>query len=176
MTPTATVTAFISVHLGVILVVCAYYALSAAIAPGITERGRVRFARRPWLPALAGIALSLPWVVAALVLLNVPAGPVKFAGAVLGCAWILCCLIGGSSLAQHVGSMSGREQDMTWIRSVRGGLFITLTWVLPIVGWLGMLPLTLATGLGCLLVGLFPLRSQPRDEMMRPHQAAAIAA
>ena len=38
----------------------------------------------------------------------------------------------------------------------RGGLLLTLTWILPLVGWLIVLPLSLCTGVGCLILGLFP--------------------
>lgn len=155
---TATVYTWLLIHLGVILVVSAYYAASAAMAPRLTERAWLRFARRPWLPALIGIGVSLPWVVASLILMNLPMGGAKFAGATLGLLWILCGLVGGAAIAQHVGQGSGTSE--AWVRSVRGGLFITLTWVLPLVGWLIMIPLTLASGVGCLIVGLFPVRPQ----------------
>ncbi|MCI0631274.1 MAG: hypothetical protein L0Y44_11550 [Phycisphaerales bacterium] len=155
---TATVHTYLLIHLGVIAVVCAYYALSAAMAPHLTERARLRFAKRPWLPALIGIGVSLPWVVASLVLMSLPMGGAKFAGATLGLLWILCGLIGGAAIAQHVGQ--GAATSEAWVRSVRGGLFITLTWVLPLVGWLIMIPLTLASGIGCLIVGLVPSRQQ----------------
>lgn len=159
MINTATVLTWLFIHLGVILVVSAYYATSAALAPRLTERARIRFAQRPWLPALIGLAISLPWVVGALAMMNLPFGGVKFAGATLGSLWVLCGLIGGAGMAQHIGH--GAAPADSWLRGVRGGLLITLTWVLPLVGWLIMLPLTLATGLGCLILSLFPLRLQP---------------
>jgi len=162
MLTTATVYTFLFIHIGVILVVTAYYVFGAAVAPGLTERSRARFARRPWLPMLLGLVISVPWVVLALILLNAGIGGARFAGAVLGCLWLLCSLLGGAGMAQHVGR--GDDRSPTWISSVRGGLFITLTWVLPLVGWLGMLPLTLATGLGCLILGLFPARPAATPE------------
>ena len=58
MPPTmATVWTFLLIHVGVILVVTAYYSLGAALAPGLAERSRDRFARRPWLPILIGVAV-----------------------------------------------------------------------------------------------------------------------
>jgi hypothetical protein len=152
----ATVWFWVFIHLGIIIVVSAYYTLSAALVPQLTERARIRFARRPWAPALIGLAVSLPWVFSSIVLMNLPLGPVKLAGATLGSLWILLSLIGGAAIAQHVGQ--GGLGSESWIRGMRGGLFITLTWVLPLVGWLIMLPLTLATGIGCLLLGLLPMR------------------
>jgi hypothetical protein len=160
----ATVWTYLLIHVGVILVVTAYYSLGAALAPGLAERARDRFARRPWLPVLIGVGLSVPWVVISLVLLNLGAAPAKFAGALLGCMWILCGLLGGSGMALHV----GRGDGAAWTSSVRGGVFITLTWVLPLVGWLGMLPLTLAAGTGCLVLGMLPSRPTPQPVPAAP--------
>ena len=157
MITTATVYTYLFIHLGVILVVTAYYALSASLAPQITDRARLRFARRPWLPTILGLVISVPWVIASLVLLNLPFSGAKFAGATIGLAWILIALIGGAAIAQHVGRGSIAAND-SWLHTVRGGLLITLTWVLPLVGWLIVLPLTMATGVGCLVLGLLPMR------------------
>lgn len=159
MTTSAVVYTFLFLHIGVILVVTAYYTLGAALAPGLTWRGRVRFARRPWLAILVGLSLSAPWVIASLVLLNLPAAPLKFAGAALGCLWVLLGLIGGAGIAQHVGSADAPALgQVTWVQTARGGLLLSLTWILPLVGWLVMLPLSLAAGIGCLATGLVPLR------------------
>ncbi len=159
MTTSAAVYTFLFVHIGVILVVTAYYTVGAAVAPTLTSRARHRFAQRPWLPAIIGLGISVPWIVAVLVLLNLPSGALKFTGAAMGCIWLLGGLIGGAGIAQHIGR--GRDGTAEWIQTVRGGLLITLTWILPLVGWLGILPLTLATGIGCLVLGLFPVKTQP---------------
>ena len=47
----------------------------------------------------------------------------------------------------------------SWVQTFRGGLFISLTWVLPLVGWLVMLPLTMSAGIGCLVLGILFRRS-----------------
>ncbi|MHC4218560.1 MAG: hypothetical protein ACYSU7_08920 [Planctomycetota bacterium] len=167
MTTSAVVYTFLFIHIGVILVVTAYFTLGAALAPRLTERGRARFARRPWLPTLIGLVVSGPWVFAAIACLNIEIGAVKFGGAVLGCLWILLGLIGGAGIAQHVGRGTG-DAPVSWIQTVRGGLFITLTWILPLVGWLVVLPLTLAAGVGCLLVGLVPLHAPDHDALASP--------
>ena len=61
MTTHAVVYTWLFVHIGVILVVTSYYTLGAALAPGLTERARKQFARRPWLPIVVGLAISVPW-------------------------------------------------------------------------------------------------------------------
>ncbi len=158
MTTSAAVYTFLFIHIGVILVVTAYFTVGAAVAPTLTSRARHRFAQRPWLPAIIGLVISVPWIVAVLVLLNQASGALKFIGAAMGCLWLLAGLFGGAGIAQHIGR--GSDDTPEWIQTVRGGLFISLTWILPLVGWLGILPLTLATGIGCLVLGLFPVRAK----------------
>ena len=154
MTTDAVVWMWLFVHVGVIAMVASYYTLGAALAPRLTERARGRFARRPWLPIVIGVGISIPWVLLSLVLLNTP---VKLAGAIGLGLWVLLGLVGGAGIAQHVG-VASTDEDATWRHTLRGGLFIGMTWALPIVGWLFMLPVTLAAGVGCLLMGAVPAR------------------
>ena len=93
----AVVYTYLFIHLGIILVVTAYYAVGAMLAPGMTARARIRFARRPWLPVLVGLACSVPWVLAAILLLNAASAPLRFAGATIGCLWVLAGLLGFSA-------------------------------------------------------------------------------
>lgn len=157
MTTSAVVYALFFIHIGVILVVAAYYTLGASLAPRLTDRARTRFASRPWLPVLLGVLVSVPWVALAIVLLNASSGPLRFLGASLAALWVLMGLLGGAGIAQHIGRVEG--EAVKWTHAFRGGLLMVLTWALPIVGWLIMLPLSLAAGIGCLLMGLVPVRS-----------------
>ncbi len=160
MTIEATVFAYLFIHIGLVLVVTAYFTVGSLLVPQLIARARGRFARRPWLPLLVGLAVSAPWAAAAIFLLSADNAMFKFAGALTGSMWILAGLIGGAAIAQHVGGAT-RAESATWVHAFRGGLFLTMTWVLPILGWLVALPLTLATGTGCLLLGLWPASTAP---------------
>jgi len=146
-------TAFL-IHIGVILAAVAYFVVGSAVLPNVTERGARRLADRPTSTVLIGIALSVPWVAVSLVLLNIGNGPLASLGALIGLSWLLAALLGGASVARHVGQVG-----TGWGRVARGGTLVALTWVLPLVGWLIMLPLTLSTGVACLLLGM--RRSRP---------------
>lgn len=170
MTTHAIVYTWLFLHIGVILAVTSYYTLGAAVTPALANRARRQFAKRPWLPIVVGLLISGPWVLAAIVLFNQAPAGTKFAGALLGCLWILGGLIGGAGIAQHIGGADINTDQVSWQQTFRGGLFISLTWILPLVGWLGMLPLTMAAGIGCLVLGIFfgrnenPLVEEPRLE------------
>ncbi len=175
MTTHAVVYAWLFIHIGVILVVTSYYTLGAALAPDLTSRARRQFAARPWLPIVIGLVISVPWVLAAIVLLQQAPAGAKFVGAVLGCLWILLGLIGGAGIAQHVGGGDITAGRATWVQTFRGGLFISLTWVLPLVGWLVILPLTMSAGIGCLVLGIFFGRTDKTTVETRKLDAAASA-
>jgi hypothetical protein len=147
MLTTANVWVAVFVHLGIILAAVSYFAVGAAMLPNITRRGAERLAERPVRTVLTGVAVSVPWVAASIVLLQL-GGPLASLGALVGLTWILLGLLGGAAVAQHVG-----QRGEGWQRVARGGGLIALTWVLPLIGWFFMLPLTLATGIACLIVG-----------------------
>lgn len=155
MLTTAQVWAILLIHVGIILVVTAYYTVTAALLPGLSERAAARFGQRPWLAALVGVLISLPWVVVALGMMG-RGGPVAGIGSVIGLLWILCGLVGGGGLALHVGR--GGDDRRPSHATIRGGLLITLAWMLPLIGWFFVLPLSIATGIGCLLLGMLPRR------------------
>jgi len=155
MITSAIVWMWVFIHVGVVLVAASYFAIGGSIAPRLTARSRRRLAIRPWLPVLVGLIVSLPWMAVAIGLLAAPAAPVKFVGAILAGLWVLAGLLGGAAIAQHVGARQAGTS--AWSDGLRGGLLVALTWILPLVGWLVMLPLTLVAGVGCLLTGLRPM-------------------
>ena len=150
MITTAHVYTVLFIHLGVILVATAYYTVGAAMLPSLTARAEARFAARPVRVVLVGVAVSVPWMVVALLLLRV-GGPVGLVGGLLAAAWILAGLLGGAGIAEHIGRRG--DDSRSWRTTARGGLLIALTWALPIVGWIIVLPATIAAGVGCVLTG-----------------------
>ncbi|MDZ4754915.1 MAG: hypothetical protein SGJ11_10525 [Phycisphaerae bacterium] len=158
MITSAVVSAWVWVHVGVLLVVIAYAACGNAMLPNVTERGRDQLALRPVRTMLLGLMVSAPWVFAAIVLMNLPNGGLKLLGIVLGLAWVLIALAGLSAVALHVGDRGsggggagGTGGGARWTHVTRGAGFVALTWMLPVLGWFVALPLTLACGVGCLL-------------------------
>lgn len=149
MITSAVVSAWLWVHVGILLVVVGYATCGHAILPGAIERGRDRLAGSPVMTAIKGLAISVPWVFAAIVLMNLPIGALKFAGVLLGLAWLALGLVGLSAISLHVGNR-GAHEPARWTHVARGAGFVTLTWMLPILGWFVALPLTLACGVGCL--------------------------
>lgn len=158
MITTAHVYTTLFIHLGVVLVATAYYVVGAAILPRLASRSAERIARRP-IPAIAlGLGVTLPWMGGAIVLMSI-GGPIGLIGVILALGWVFFGLLGGAGIAEHVGRMGGERDG--WRSVARGGLFMSLTWALPLLGWFVALPLTLAAGIGCLVLGLRREQSEP---------------
>lgn len=150
MITSAVVSAWLWVHIGILLVVIGYSACGWAILPSAAERGRQRLASRPILTAIVGLAISAPWVTGSIVLMTLPNGVLKFAGVLLGLSWLFVALVGMSAIALHVGKRDA-SGSARWHEVARGAGLVTLTWMLPLLGWFVALPLTLACGVGCLV-------------------------
>ena len=93
MLNSAVVSAWLWVHVGVLLVVMGYAICGHAMFPRIVETGRRRLDERPLRTLFVGLAISLPWVGVAIALANAPNGALKFVGALLGLAWIALALV-----------------------------------------------------------------------------------
>ncbi len=155
MLNSAVVSAWLWVHVGILLIAVAYAVCGSALLPRAAERGRERLAQRPLRTLLVGLGLSVPWMLVAILLIASGKGSiVGLVGAGLAIAWVLVALLGLASVALHVGSR-GEVGPARWTTTVRGAAIVSLTWMLPIVGWFVALPLSLACGLGC-LVGRAP--------------------
>lgn len=159
MLNSAVVSAWLWIHVGILLTAIAYATCGSALLPGNAERGRQWLANRPIRTLVIGLSLSIPWMLVAILLMaSGKGGAVGLAGVVLAVAWVLVALLGLGSVSLHVGAR-GEVGPARWTTTARGAAILSLTWMLPIVGWFVALPLTLACGLGCLVGGSFRPRT-----------------
>jgi hypothetical protein len=72
---------------------------------------------------------------------------------------LVLALVGSAGLADKIGAglASPVDQAQPWRRVLRGGAVLALLFVVPLLGWFAMFPLTLASGLGALLLPHRPL-------------------
>ncbi|MBL9150084.1 MAG: hypothetical protein JNM94_15460 [Phycisphaerae bacterium] len=148
MLNSAVVNAWLYAHIGVLLVVVAYATCSYAMFSRAVERGRACVADSPIRTLMIGLLVSVPLVVAALVLSSAANGVIKLVGVSLLLGWLTTALLGLAPLALHVGAR-GEAGNIRWTTVARGASFVTLTWMLPVAGWFVAMPLSLAFGVGC---------------------------
>ena len=87
----------------------------------------------------------------------------KLAGIIVLFAVALVALLGSAGLARHIGMRlpSGRDATEPWRPVLRGGIVLSICFVLPGIGWFVVLPYALITGFGAAMVALRAPESAP---------------
>lgn len=171
---TGTVLGITFLLLGFVASMVALVLLTSALAPDLTRRCREAFetpGRTTWVSALmtflaallvVGASTAVPAVAAIL------AGGIAFA-AMFGVAG-LCDLVGRRM-------PSPVDDERPWKGTLRGALVLHLAFAVPLVGWFGLLPLSLCAGLGALTRALLARRSpaEAPSEFASPADAEVVA-
>lgn len=146
---TANVLATVFIVLGFLLVFLSHWLSVAALFPKFVDRCASHY-RRPVVTTLIGFLLLFVPVTIGGAINNVLPAALKWIGVVIMGLPILIGLFGSAGLAQRIGAGMPTEQDHTqpWRRVLRGGTVLSLTFLLPIVGQVLVLPLVLASGMG----------------------------
>ncbi len=150
----ADVFTFLFVILGFIIVFVAYWLGTAGLFPRFAERCAERFATSPIKATLIGLLVWAPVLFLGTTLSGKAGnGAVKFLGVLIMIGSGLIALAGSSGLALRVGAglKSLRDEAEPWRRVLRGGIVLSLTFVLPFVGWLVM-AWTFAAGFGAFIL------------------------
>lgn len=157
--------------LGTLTTAVSYWLLFEACAPLRVERARANYERRPLRTTLLGLIVSAPVVGIGLALSSVPRGPVKLVGLILIMLTVLAGLFGSAGLTRLIGQRLASPADAVqpWRRVLRGGIVLSVSFVLPFIGWFMVLPFTLISGVGALLSGA------PKDTLLEPGAAIGSA-
>jgi hypothetical protein len=95
-------------------------------------------------------------------------GPVgKIAGVGLVCVYMLQAHTGVSGLVTAIGRRlpSPLDEHSPWRATLRGGIALELTYLLPILGWFVVLPASIIIGTGAINVALLSrLRIQTNNQ------------
>ncbi len=147
---------FVTVVGALVLALTAWWLLVRALAPGFVARARDRWSRRPVLTPLLGAVTGgfATLVVAGLFAVGHPAA--TFLGAVASTGLLAFALAGTAGLAERIGEglASPTDAGREWIRCLKGGAVLELCFLLPILGWLVVLPLAVYGGFGAALGSL----------------------
>jgi hypothetical protein len=152
----ADVLAVTLVILGLLLTLPAVWLLMRALFPAAVARSRDRIASRPVVSFLAGIVPAAVLFGVSLALLG-QAGPAgKAAGFVLFVGGVLLASLGLAGFATIVGERlpSAADEGRPWRGLVRGAACLELSFLLPVIGWFGLLPLAAVTALGAAVLAI----------------------
>ncbi len=141
--------------IGILAIYVNYWLLAEALFPGLVERASRQYAN-PVKLTLVGLATAIVPVVVGLILANMANPLSKVVGLVLVIVPAMIGLAGSSGLALRIGMGLHSPLDATqpWRRVLRGGIVLSCSFLLPVVGWV-IFPLwVLISGLGAFVLGL----------------------
>jgi hypothetical protein len=129
-----------------VLSVTGWWVMTRALWPNFSARAESRWTHNPVLSFFIGAAVIF------LVVIGVQAigGPGVFVvAAALGLS-----LSGSAGLAGRIGSgmASPTHEGRAWFRTLKGGIALVLSALVPMLGWFLVLPVMLAGGLGAAIL------------------------
>jgi hypothetical protein len=122
---------------------------------------------------LLGVPITILMIVVTVILFNV-FGPIgKITGLGVVCLYMLQAHTGVSGLATSIGQRlaASRDEQRLWRATLRGGLVLELTYLLPFLGWFVILPASIIIGSGAANLGLL---SKLRLALFAPSRARPV--
>jgi hypothetical protein len=154
------------VILGMLLAFPGLWLICRGLWPQAVEEAAARCGKRIWTYFLAGMPLTLVMIVVVRVLFAL--GPIgKIAGVGAVCLYMIQAHIGVSGLVTAIGRRlpSSLDEHSPWRATLRGGIALELTYLLPILGWFVVLPASIIIGTGAINVALLSrLRIQTNSQ------------
>jgi len=146
---TANVLVWLFIALGFFLMFVSYWLAAAALFPDHVARCSSHFSR-PIRTTLIGLLVFVVPISIGIAVLNAAPASLKWVGLLLVAAPILAGLVGSAGLARRIGVGLPTPEDgvQPWRAVLRGGIVLALTFLLPILGQLLLIPLVLAAGTG----------------------------
>ncbi|MDX6709116.1 MAG: hypothetical protein QOH96_132 [Blastocatellia bacterium] len=138
------------VIVGMMLAFPGLWLLCLGLWPQTVGEAAERCRRGLRLSFLVGLPVTIVVVFSTLKLVNSLGGLGKAAGIGLFCAFMLHAHIGVSGFATAIGKRlaSPVDQAREWRATLRGGVVLELTYLLPILGWFIILPVSIVIGSG----------------------------
>ena len=165
--------------IGFLLCYVVYWLASAALFPAVVERAKLQYDTRPVRATLAGLGLALPFIALSVGIGSVAHPAAKVLGVALICIPVLYGLLGSAGLALRIGAglKSSLDDTQPWRRMLRGSVVLSLTFLLPVIGWFIVMPWAIISGLGAAVIAMFQKQPAafPVAEAL-PHPFAAATA
>src|SRR6266436_2233729 len=138
------------VVVGMMLAFPGLWLLCRGLWPRTVEEAAECCRKGLWLSFFVGLPVTIVVVFSSLKLLNALGGLGKAAGIGLFCVFMLHAHIGVSGFATAIGRRlaSPVDQAREWRATLRGGVVLELTYLLPILGWFVILPVSIIIGSG----------------------------
>jgi hypothetical protein len=173
---TANVLVWFLMALGVFLMFVSYWLAAAALVPAHVARCAEKFGRPVVTTGLGLLVVAIP-IGLGVVVLNAAPAALKWTGVFLIGVPLFSGLVGSAGLAYRIGlglPVPG-DDERPWRAVGRGGVVLALTFLLPVLGQLLVIPLVLAAGAGAGFWAWLSARRRKPAEVL-PEAAVVVAA
>jgi hypothetical protein len=142
---------------GFLLSLQGLWMISRALWPNRVQNASLRVHRNGFASFFVGLLIILIVIVLAIVTARRGGAPGQFFAFALGSSFVVYANVGVAGLTTHIGRRlpSPADSQRPWRATVRGGVALELAYLVPIVGWLGLLPISLILGAGANTLGFF---------------------
>jgi hypothetical protein len=137
--------------------------VSHALWPARVEMATDRCAKGNLKCFLVGLPVTLVGVVVAAIVAR--AGTFgQLSAFAIALLYIVYANVGVAGLVTHIGRRlsSPVDADRPWKATVRGGIALEMAWLIPVLGWLGLLPISLIVGAGAMTLCFFTAARAPQ--------------
>jgi hypothetical protein len=149
-----------------------YWLLGAGLLPAVTERCAEQYLQRPVRITLLGLVTFGPLFALGSAVANAANAGLKIVGVALLLGLLLIALFGSAGLALRIGIglHSANDEREPWRRVWRGGLVLSLSFILPLIGTFLLMPWAFVSGFGAFILSL---RTPRAAAVSLPREAAA---
>ncbi len=151
--------------LGTLMVFVSYWLAATALFPRAVSSARAQYDRHAFRITLVGALVGAPlFGVGFAMVAQAPTPLLKLGGGLLLAVPILLGLLGSAGLSERigVGMPSLGDEHQPWRRVMRGGVVLSLTFLLPVIGWFLVLPWTVISGFGAAVTSMAAAVRSPR--------------
>ena len=141
---------------GLLLVFNAHWLAAVGLFPKMVDRCAAHYGR-PFRTTALGLLIGVPMLLVGISVFGKLGHPFfKIVGGAFVSVPVVLGLLGSAGLSRRIGAglASPIDETQPWRRVLRGGIVLSLTLLLPVVGWFVLLPGTFASGLGAAVLSL----------------------
>jgi hypothetical protein len=143
--------------IGFLLSLQGLWLVCRALWPNRVEKAAVRCEKNGVAAFFVGLLVSGLILLVATVGGKTLGAPGQMAGFILLFFWVIISGVGTAGFVTHIGRrlQSPADADRPWRATIRGGVALELACLIPVLGWFGILPISLIIGAGAMTLTLF---------------------
>jgi hypothetical protein len=146
--------------LGFLLAQQGLWLISRALWPRRLAAATLRCRRNPVASFLVGLPVTAAWIFGVTLAGKAFGAAGQVAAFALFILYWVYANVGTAGFVTHVGQRlsSPADEARPWAATVRGGVAVELAWLVPFVGWFGVLPVSVILGAGATTLSFFRVK------------------